>query len=187
MDVGNSKTRPGRRTKLGVELERSARNSGPREGRPETADPANRATRRGERQAHPRQSENVPGGVCARVLHKSEDASGVGARAAKARCNDPRLPRGHRQKPRGRAGRAGAVDSELSAFAARRGCAQRLAESFGSSVRRLRHRPMPSSTHIVGRYAIGRSQQTIGRAVDAASARARRPAGVGIEPALTNT
>ena len=45
------------------------------------------------------------------VLHQPEDAPGVGARAAKARRNDPRIPRGYRQEPRGGVGRIGLLIS----------------------------------------------------------------------------
>ncbi|MBZ5724800.1 MAG: hypothetical protein LAP87_07365 [Acidobacteriia bacterium] len=47
----------------------------------------------------------------ARVLHQSENATGMGARAEETRRNDPCLPCGHRQEPRGRVGRTGVLNS----------------------------------------------------------------------------
>jgi hypothetical protein len=75
----------------------------------------------------------------------------------------------------------------------RRGCLRTrfariyvLAAVERSPSRRLRHLPLPSSTHSSARCRMGRSQETIDRTLDIASASARRLSEPGAAPALIN-
>ena len=111
MGARNSNTGVGRRTKLGMELERSAeeilahlkgeaRLPTRRIVLPDEVDVKRIRAKAGMSQAE-----------FARVLHQSENPTGVGAGTEKTRRNDSRLPRGDRQEPRGGVGRAGVLKS----------------------------------------------------------------------------
>jgi len=93
---------------LGAGAERQG-DPGSSEGRSSTAYVSYRASRRRGRKANPDEGGNVASRVCARVLHQSENATGMGARAEKAGCNDARLSGRHCEEPQSSVERFGVV------------------------------------------------------------------------------
>ena len=112
MGARNLNTGAGRRTKLGMELERSAKEilahlkgdvrlPTRRIVLPDEVDVKRIRTRAGMSQAE----------FARAFCIQSENPAGMGAGTEKTRRHDPRLPRGYRQEPRGGVGRAGVLNS----------------------------------------------------------------------------